>query len=331
MDFSQLPRQFARTGPTPQSRLRLWGSVAVASILVAAQASPAFATIDNTATATGSSPTGTNDVTDTASEQVDVINANPEVTVAKTHALTTDGNGDGNYDIGDVITYTYVVTNTGNVTLQDVTLADVHDGVGSLVWTTPPGTTPGTDNGTTPGGPTGTLGDSSNTDFTDSDWDVLGPKDVITWTATYTIQPGDFTSGASADGDIDNTATPGGSYDGTPLAGGDVVADSDSVIIDNTARFDLVKVADDDTDRDVGDIITYTYTITNTGNVPITNVTLADVENGSGALVGPAFDSWTNQALSTVAGNTLTLFNPGAIAVYESTYQVTQSDVDTLQ
>lgn len=324
MDYLKAPSPV----PDPLSRIRRWLAVALSAALVGAQVTPAYATIDNTATATGSSPSGTNDVTDSDTENVDVIDDNPEIAVVKTHALTTDANSDGNYDIGDVVTYTYVVTNNGNVTLQNVTLTDAHDGLGSLSWTTPVSYT---DNGTTPGGPTGTLSDSSNTDFTDSDWDVLGPKDVITWTATYTIQAGDFTAGSSADGDIDNTATPGASYNAAPLAGGDVVADSDAVILDNTARFDLVKTADDTTDRDVGDIITYTYTITNTGNVPITSVTLADVENGSGSLVGPVFDSWTTQNASTVAGNTLTLFNPGAVAVYESTYQVTQSDVDTLQ
>ena len=306
MDYLKAPSPV----PDPLKRFKRWVAAVISAAFVVAQVSPAYATIDNTATATGSSPTGTNDVTDSDTENVDVIDDNPEIAVVKTHALTTDLNSDNNYDIGDVVTYTYVVTNNGNVTLQNVTLGDVHDGVGSLVWTTPPGSTPGTDNGTTPGGPTGTLLDSSNTDFTDSDWDVLGPKDVITWTATYTIQAGDFTAGSSADGDIDNTATPGASYNAAPLAGGDVVADSDFVPLDNTARFDLVKVADDTTDRDVGDIVTYTYTITNTGNVPITSVTLADVENGSGSLVGPAFDSWTTQNASTVSGNTRSKIGP---------------------
>jgi hypothetical protein len=324
MDYLKAPSPV----PDPHYRIRRWLAAAMSAAFVVAQVSPAYATIDNTATATGSSPTGTNDVTDSDTENVDVINAAPVISVVKTHVLTTDLNGDNNVDIGDVITYTYVVTNTGNVTLQNATLSDAHDGVGSLTFTTP---VTYTDNGTNPGGPTGTLSDSSNVDFTDGDWDVLGPKDVITWTATYTVQAGDFTAGSSADGDIDNTATPGASYNASPLAGAQVVEDSDFVPIDSTARFDLVKVADDTTDRDVGDIVTYTYTITNTGNVPITNVTLADVENGSGALVGPAFDSWTTQNSSTVSGNTLTLFNPGAVAVYESTYQVTQNDVDTLQ
>lgn len=328
MDFSQLPRQFARTGPTPQSRLRLWGSVAVASILVAAQASPAFATIDNTATATGNGPSGPmTPVTDEV--HVDVIDAAPATTVAKSWAFASpsgDVNDDGNVDPGDSVVYTYVVTNSGNVTIQDVGLTDAHDGVnGALVFTNP---TTETDN-TVAGDVPGTTGDSDNADgFGDGVWDVLGPGDVITFTAAYTVGAGDFTAPASSDGDIDNTATVASLYNGTPVPDSTGTA---SVPLDSTPRFTLDKVADDITDRAVGDLVTYTYTLENTGNVPITNVTLADVENGSGALSGPNFLSWTTQNGSALAGNTITTFNPGSIAVYSATYTVTQSDVDTLQ
>jgi len=326
MDDYNEPRQFARPGQGPQSRSRLWGSVAVAALLVAAQASPAFATIDNTATATGSSPTGTNDVTASDTVNVDVQNAAPATTVAKSWTLSTDANSDGNVDIGDVVTYTYTVTNSGNVTLQNVALTDVHDGVnGALVFSNPAGVT--TDN-TVAGDVTGTTNDSTNVDFSDSDWDVLGPGDVITYTSTYTVGGGDFTSGASSDGDVDNTASVNATFNGSPVAVSTATA---AVPLDNAARFTLDKVADNTANRAVGDVITYTYTITNTGNVPITNVTLSDVENGSGSLVGPTFGSFTTPNGSTNTGNTITLFNPGAVAVYSSTYAVTQTDVNTLQ
>jgi hypothetical protein len=327
MDFSKLPRQFARTGPAPQSRFRLWGSVAVASILVAAQASPAFATIDNTATANGTGPSGPlTPVTDSVS--VDVIDAAPATTVAKSWAFAVGGdvNNDGNVDPGDSVVYTYVVTNSGNVTIQDVGLTDAHDGVnGALVFTNP--TSP-TDN-TVAGDVTGTTGDSQNSDgFGDGVWDVLGPADVITFTALYTVGAGDFTAGTSSDGDIDNTATVASLYNGSPVPDSTGPA---AVPLDNTPRFTLDKVADDITDRAVGDVVTYTYTLENTGNVPITNVTLGDVENGSGSLTGPNFASWTTQNGSTLTGNTINSFNPGSIAVYSATYTVTQSDVNSLQ
>ncbi len=131
----------------------------------------AFATINNTATASGTA--GSTPVTATDSVQVDVVNAAPATTVAKTWALTTDLNGDGNADIGDVVTYTYVVRNSGNVTLQDVRLTDAHAGAGAaLVFINP--TTVTTD-ATVAGDVAGTTNDSSNVNFGDNDWDVLGP------------------------------------------------------------------------------------------------------------------------------------------------------------
>ncbi len=328
MDYSSIPRLTARPKPGPLLRSRLWTSTAVAALVMAAQVTPAFATIDNTATGNGTGPAGPVSATDGVS--VDVIDAAPATTVAKSWAFvagpTGDVNGDTNVDPGDQVIYTYVVTNSGNVTLQDVALTDAHDGVnGALVFTNP--IAPTTDN-TVAGDVPGTTGDSSNTDFSDSDWDVLGPGDVLTFTSTYTVGAGDFTAPASSDGDIDNTASVNADFNATPITAS---TGSTFVPLDNTARFDLVKTADNILNRDVGDVVTYTYTLTNTGNVSITALTLSDVENGSGALVGPNFASWTNQAGSTVTGNTINTFTPGAIAVYSSTYTVTQSDVNLLQ
>lgn len=328
MDYLTKPRQFARSGPVPRLRYRLWGSVAVAAVLAVTQASPAFATIDNTATVNGTGPSGPmTPVTDEV--HVDVIDAAPATTVSKSWAFvagpTGDVNGDGNVDPGDQVIYTYTVTNAGNVTLQDVSLSDAHDGVnGALVFTNPTVVTTDFVNADPL-----TSGDSQNSDgFGDGVWDVLGPGDVITFTSTYTAGAGDFTAPASSDGDIDNTATVAAMYNGSAVTPSTGTA---SVPLDSTPRFTLDKVADDITDRAVGDVVTYTYTIENTGNVPIGTVTLADVENGSGSLTGPNFDSWGPQNGSVLAGNTITTFNPGSVAIYKSTYTVTQNDVDMLQ
>ena len=89
------------------------------------QVGPAWATIDNTVTVTGSSPGNTNDVTNTATENVDVVNAAPALTVTKVADDDTD------VAVGQTVTYTYTVTNTGNVTMTAVSLADVHDGAGT--------------------------------------------------------------------------------------------------------------------------------------------------------------------------------------------------------
>jgi uncharacterized repeat protein (TIGR01451 family) len=71
----------------------------------------------NTATAQGIPPTGVTDrVTDTVSTSVDLLN-NPDIAVLK-EASTATAN------VGETITYDYAVTNTGDVTLNPVTLTD---------------------------------------------------------------------------------------------------------------------------------------------------------------------------------------------------------------
>jgi uncharacterized repeat protein (TIGR01451 family) len=108
--------------------------------------------------------------------------------------------------------------------------------------------------------------------------------------------------------------------------------DPDPVPLNVLPSLTVSKVGTPDTNVPAGTVVTYTYTVTNNGTVPLTNVTLADnVTAGSGPDPTPVFASWTTQNSSTVAGNTLTLFNPGAVAVFTGTYTVTQSDVDTLQ
>lgn len=55
------------------------------------------------------------------------IAADPELAIAKSFQITTDNGAPGSADTGDVITYTYVVTNTGNVPLGDVGVSDAHE------------------------------------------------------------------------------------------------------------------------------------------------------------------------------------------------------------
>lgn len=86
----------------------------------------------------------------------------------------------GPFTLGDVITYTYTVTNDGNTVIRDVAINDTHNG-------SDPAPTPGNE---TLLADNGTAGDS--TDATpDGSWDVLAPGDVITFTGTYTVTAAD--------------------------------------------------------------------------------------------------------------------------------------------
>ena len=130
----------------------------------------ASADITNTAVANGTSA-GNPVQSAPATANVPVAPAAPALTIVKTASPDT------NVAAGQLVTYTYTVTNSGNTTLQNVSLNDVHDGSGS-----PP--LPGnetllTDNGT--------LGDTTDSAPADGVWSVLAPGDVIAFTSTYTV------------------------------------------------------------------------------------------------------------------------------------------------
>ena len=73
--------------------------------------------IDNTVTATGKDPKN-EDVTGTASATVTTIESDAKLTVTKTADPT------GNVAVGATVTYTVVVTNSGNVTVKGIALSD---------------------------------------------------------------------------------------------------------------------------------------------------------------------------------------------------------------
>ena len=222
--------------------------------------------VDNTATATGYDPDD-NPVSDQDSESVDGPASNPSISLVKTADIASFS------DKGEIITYTFTVTNTGNVTLTDVVIDDPLTGSVDLA------VSPST----------------------------LAPGDSGSASATYTTTQVDVDNGK-----VDNTATATG-YDP-----GDIpVSDQDDESVDGPASdpsISLVKTADPQAYLDAGDIITYTFTVTNMGNVTLTDIVINDPLTGSVDLV--------------VSPSTLA---PGASGSATATYTTTQADVDNGQ
>lgn len=151
------------------------------------------------------------------------LTSSPAIAVNKTANVTVA-------EVGDTISYTYVVTNTGNITLNALTAVD--DQLGPV-----------------------TLGDFS-----------LAPGASTNGTLTYTVLgsdlPGPLVNKVEVTGDSD----PGGSVSGD---------DTLSVTLANAPAIAVSKTANV-TSAKVGDSITYTYMVTNTGNSELHAITAVD-------------------------------------------------------
>lgn len=240
----------------------------------------------NTALVTGTPPTGPV-VTDTAGTAVD--NDDPVITpldespsirlqkTADTSALSVPS------QVGDVVSYDFTVRNTGNVTLSGVTLADTLPGI------------------VLAGGPIATL--------------APGATDATTFTATYVLTQADIDAGG-----VQNQATATGTSPSgaevTDLSGTDLVSDTPTdTPLDRVPAISLIKaaVAAFSTPSQPGDVISYTFTVRNEGNVTLTNVTLTDVLPGMVLSGGPI--------ASIAVGGVDT-------ATFTGSYAITQADID---
>ncbi|RIW11651.1 DUF11 domain-containing protein, partial [Algoriphagus lacus] len=201
--------------------------------------------VTNTATASFG------EIEKTASE---IINAdqNPFLDITKVADNKT-------YDaVGNVITYTITVTNTGNITLNEIEVSDPLTGLDELI-------------------------------------SVLSPGDSEVFETSYTISQDDI-----EDGQVVNTAT--------AKVGEIEEKASEIVSAIQRASINLNKVSNVATVDAVGDVIVYTLTVTNTGNVTLSNVTVTDPKTG------------LNQNVGTL--------NPGASQAVNTQYVVTLADMN---
>ncbi|MCI0157502.1 DUF11 domain-containing protein [Leifsonia shinshuensis] len=262
----------AYTWPGTPGTLQPGETVTATATYTLTQADVDAGSVVNTATASGDDPAGA-PVTSDDTATVPVAQ-NPAISLTKTGALAA-----GTGAPGDPVHYAFVATNTGNVTLTNVTITDPLPGLSSPVYTWPG--TPGT----------------------------LQPGETVTATATYALSQADVNAGS-----VVNTASVTG--DGP---GGTGVTDSDTATVPVSQAPALVltktgALAAGATGA-AGDTVDYGFSAQNTGNVTLTNVSIADPLPGLSALTY----AWP--------GTPGTL-EPGETVTATATYALTQADVN---
>ncbi|WJM15458.1 DUF7507 domain-containing protein [Microbacterium arborescens] len=347
-------------------------SVTATATYTVTDADVAAGSIENVATVTGTPPAG-DPVSDDAPALVALPDPVPAISLEKSGALD-----------GDEIAYTFTATNTGDVSLTNVSITDALPGLSEISYGAWPGASgvlaPGqsvtatatyaltqadrdagvventaTVVGTPPAGDpvtdeddvdvpvpqapgillekTGALegdvatytfvvrnaGDVTLRDVSVTDalpglsavvygaWPeaegVLAPGQSVTATATYTLTQADRDAGV-----VENTAT----ATGTPPVGDPVTHDDEVELpVAQTPGIALVK-----TGVLEGGELTYTFTATNTGDVTLTDVAIADALPGLSDL---SYGAWPAEA---------GVLAPGESVTATATYTPTQADRD---
>ncbi|WP_316804251.1 Ig-like domain-containing protein [Pedobacter nototheniae] len=234
----------------------------------------------NQASVEGTSPDGTvvtnpksDDPSTPAVDDPTIITITPAATLGLTKAAVA---GTVVNKAGDVISYNLVVTNTGNVTLSNVAVTDAGADAGSIMPASIANLAPGASA-------------------------AVSAKHTLTQAE---VDNGNYSNQASVAG-----VTPGGIPAKNPKSDdpSTPVADDPTVVaIVPAGSLTLTKVAGN-TGAKAGDVISYTLVLTNTGNVTLSNVVVADAGADAGSITPANVASLAVGASATViAKHTLT-------------------------
>ena len=153
-------------------------------------------------------------------------------------------------------------------------------------------------------------------------------------TVNYAATQVDFDGNGGGDGDIDNSAGAAGTVGGQPTTA--IGATSVALILN--PQLTIVKTANTAGPAAVNDVITYTYTVTNSGNLTISGVNIADVHNGYGTVPVPGTETLSldvvplgDSADGPPSNGTWSVLAPGDEVTFTAPYTVVQQDVDFLQ
>ena len=173
--------------------------------------------------------------------------------------------------------YTFLVTNIGNVTLSGITVSDPKCNAA----------------------PAYQSGDA-NTD------NKLQVTETWTYTCSHTVTQAEIDAG----GNLSNTATADSTESAPDTDTHDIpVTQSPAILVVKASTTALIAKA--------GDVVPYSFTVTNPGNQTLTGVTLSD-PNCTSAISGPSGDTNDDGKLQT-----------GETWIYTCNHTVTQAEVDS--
>ena len=194
----------------------------------------------------------------------------PAVQTPSLSLLKSITSGDPYAAVGATIQYGYVVTNTGNVTVHGLAVADDNVGAAPIC-----------------------------------DKVVLAPNETATCTASHTVTQADLDAGT-----VVNNASASGLDPGNAAVTSNT--DSETAHATQTPAVTIVKSSNATPATKAGDVVTFSFVVTNTGNVTITSFVVTDPLPG----------------MSAINCGGVTSLAPMTATTCTATYTVTQADVD---
>lgn len=267
----------------------------------------------------------TDPVTSNNTAQVSTTPQTASLTITKSVTAPTVANGAivAATDAGDVVSYSFSIKNTGTSTLANVTPVDAGP----------------TFNGSAG---TGTMGAFSPASVT------LAPNATQVFTADYTLSDLDVANGVGVTGAVANTANASALTTGGKTIAATAPSSASTMIVGSPGLtivkdYTLADVAGGTAGKlDVGEIVTYTYTVSNSGNVRIAGVQVADDHNNHTPDLGPTQINGevlvSNGPLSLLATPITSsdaandgiwdMLQPGAVIKFTYVHTVTQAEID---
>ncbi len=278
--------------------------------------------VTNTATASGKEPGGQT-ATSGPSSAATTITSAAAFTITKTAAAPTIAAGtDPTFtDAGDTITFTYALKNTGSVALTVATVTDPGPKFNGIAGT----------NALSAFSPASTS---------------LAVGATVNITATYTLSQTDVANAVGITNGVTNTA---GATAKNP-AGTTITATSSSaattIIAVPKLQLTKVGVLTDNVGgtaakADLSELVTYSYTVKNAGNVPLTGISITDLHGTPAFTVPLGAGGITSETLTipgpfgagaspdtTANDGVWTTLAPGATVKFTWPHTVTQAEMD---